>query len=758
MPKMQENAKELPLPYRLIPPCILSLLTVITYWPSLHYAFQFDDVANIQKHFYIRHHTLWSLWFSGSRWISYWLNAVHYNIGKFDPFSYRLGNLLIHTTNGVLLFFVILFALLHSKGKPFFKKHALALATVTSMLFLLHPVQTQTVSYVCQGQLEGLACMGILSMVLIFFHMCYTAPYGRKIALGALLFTVAVFTCFTKEIAVIAPILLLLVDWFFVAHGDRKSLQSRWMLHAALFALIVGIYMWYLKPAFFTNILGLKMEVKNNIGNVITQNRDDMIRPWPFFISQFKVILHYLGMFVWPFSISVEYDWVLARSFFAPDCIIPFFILVGLALGIFRMLYTHRTHVIAFGALWFFICIAPRSSIIPSPELLVDYKTYTASIGWLFILACGIIKGLEYTISLLRDHQRNLMYAPQARVMLSASLILPLCFMTRQRNLVWSSGSEFWMNVIQNAPNKARAYNNYAVELSQTHKRYEEAIPYFNKAAQMDRSYSDPLNNLAVCYSSLNQIDKAIDALHRGLKINPYYPEGYNNLASFYLQKKDYANTEIYLKAALQIRPHYGKAYFNMGRMYTENNEPEKGLEYFKKACTIADLDNEFGFKIYAQAALNLKEYDEAAWGFKKALECNPHDTDIMFGLANSYYLAKKAPEAKQLYATLLAQNSNDLRVWFNLGETYLLEENYAEAFKCFKHIEPQCNKLPQTRIRLANCYEKMGNLDAARNELQILAKSNLGSPQLRENAAQLLTKMNEYYGGPTAIQPIVVA
>lgn len=754
MPKTHGPAKELPLLHRLLPPCLLSLLTMLTYWPSLHYDFQFDDIANIQKHFHIRHHALWSLWFSGSRWISYWLNAVHYSIGKFDPFSYRLGNLLIHTTNGALVFFVVLFALLHSKGKPFFKKHAVAIATVTSMLFLLHPVQTQTVSYVVQGQLEGLACMGILGMTLTFLHLCYAESFARKAALSMLLFVIAVFSCFTKEIAIIAPLLLMLTDWFFVAHGSWDSFKSRWMLHAALFTLITGIYVWYLKPEFFTNILGLKMIVKNNIGNIITQDAQEMIRPWPFFISQFKVILHYLWMFLWPFGISVEYDWMLSRSFFAPDCIIPLFTLVGIALGVFRMLYTHRTHAVAFGALWFFICIAPRSSIIPSPELLVDYKTYTASIGWLFILACGIIKGLEYIISKLRNEHRTIMHARQTRILLSAALIFPLCFMTWKRNHVWSSGTDFWMNVIQNAPMKARAYNNYAVELSQTYKRYEDAIPYFSKATQMDGSYPDPLNNLAVCYSHLNQIDKAIEALQQGLKINPYYPEGYNNLASFYLQKKEYDKTERCLRTALQLRPHYGKAYFNLGRMYTEQNEPKKGLECFKKACTVADLDNEYGFKIYAHAALNLQEYTEAIWGYKKTLECTPNDTDAMFTLANTYYLAKQTAEAKQIYTTLLAHNNSDLRVWYNLGETYLTEENYPEAFKCFKHIEPQCEKLPQTRIRLANCYEKMGNPEAARNELQLLAHNNHIAPQLRNSATQLLAQLNAHY----TAQPTVTA
>lgn len=746
MQKKQEPVKEQPLAYSLIPPCILSLLTMLTYWPSLHYDLQFDDIANIQKHFHIRYHSLKSLWFSDSRWISYWLNSLHYSIGKFDTFSYRLGNLLIHTTNGALVFFVILFALLHSKGRPFFKKHAIALATVTSMLFLLHPVQTQTVSYVCQGQLEGLACMGILGMTLTFLHLCYAQTLVRKMLLCCMLFIIAAFSCCTKEIAIISPVLLLLIDWFFVAHGSWQSLKSRLILHATLFTFVVGMYIWFLKPAFFLNILGLQMEVKNNIGNIITQNFKETIRPWPFFISQFKVILHYLWMFIWPFNISVEYDWVLSRGFFAPDCIIPLLVLIGIALGIFRMLYTHRTHVIAFGALWFFICIAPRSSIIPSPELLVDYKTYTASIGWLFILACGIIKGLEFLISLLRDKQRRLMHKPETRALLSAALIAPFCFMTWNRNLIWSSGQLFWMNVIQNAPSKARAYNNYAVELSQNNKRYREAIPYFKKAASMDKEYSDPLNNMAVCYAHLNDIDNAILALQKSLAINPYHPEGYNNLATFYLQKKEYEATKECLDMALRMRPHYGKAYLNLGRLYAELNEPKKTLDALKKACTIADLDNESGYQTYANIALREQEFYEAIWGYTKALECNPQNTDAMFTLANAYFGAKQPEKAREIYNKLLTNNNHDLRLKFNIGETHLMQEDYAQALLCFKDIEPHWQMMPQIRLRLAQCYEKMDNLNAARNELQLLAQNTHITPHIRESATQLLVQLNMHY------------
>jgi len=133
---MDKEKNSISLIYILLPAAVLSALTAIIYWPSLHYAFQFDDIANIQKHFNIRHYNFSGLFFTGSRWISYWLNSVHYKIGKFDPFSYRVGNLIIHSFNGILIFFVTYTALRYMQKKNFFSIHAYAISFITALLFL----------------------------------------------------------------------------------------------------------------------------------------------------------------------------------------------------------------------------------------------------------------------------------------------------------------------------------------------------------------------------------------------------------------------------------------------------------------------------------------------------------------------------------------------------------------------------------------------------------------------------------------------
>ena len=740
----QHHASTISLWYRIIPPSLLAILTGLIYYPSLHYEFQFDDIANITKHFKIRHYELWDLLFSGTRWISYWLNSVYYKINKFNPFFYRLGNVVIHTTNGILIFFILLFILTTLPKKSFFTRNAFPLSFLTALLFLLHPVQTQTVSYVIQGQLEGVAATFSLSIIMCFLLLVNATHLWSRITAFLLFITLVIFSTGTKEIAIVTPALVLMVDWFFVARGSWLSLKNRLILHSANTMMVVGMYVYLLKPKFFMDLFGLKMAMGNNLGNVITPHYDQMITPPHFFISQFKVILHYLWIFIWPFNISVEYDWVLVKSIFSPDCLFPFVALFILAFILYKLLQQSPTNIIGFAALWFAINIIPRSSIIPSPELLVDYKTYLASVGWLFIIATVIIKIFDR----LKRHNSKFKYIAERYYLssiMTTVLIALLCIGTVRRNMVWQSGLDFWGNIVLNAPGKARVYNNYGVELSQKLGKFADSIPYFQQAIKMDKNYRDPYNNLAVAYASIHQIDRAIETLQLSLKINNRYPEAYNNIASFLLEKKDYEQAKIALAHAIGLRPHYGKAYFNLGRLFMEENEPEKACEAFKKACMEADFDTESGFFGYAQCCLHLKKYEDAVFALNKVLECNPDNYDASFNRANAYYMMHDYQAAISAYQELSHKNPQDLKVWYNLAEAYFSAGNVFAALAHFERLKHIPVVAPNLHLRIAACYEKLGNPRQAKVTLEELLRKKL--PDVVKDTVRLtLHKLVEQY------------
>ncbi len=703
------------------PPLYLMLVTLAAYIPSLHYSFQFDDYYNIYKCFSIRHNTLKDLFFTGPRWVSSWLNTLYYKINKFEPFVYRLANVLVHLASSILLFYALFVALRRLDKQPFIQQYAWLISFSTALLFALHPVQTQTVSYVIQGQLEGLAGFSIIALVLTFLLYCSSrSPVAKTIGMISL-FLIGIFSCGTKEIAIVSPALLFLVDWFFVAQGSRKAIASRMLFHCIFSAVIIGIYVYFLKPAFFKDLLGLKLVARNNIGNVITQHPSESIAPLHFLISQFKVIVHYVWIFFWPFSISADYDWKLVTSFFSLDCLAPLVIVLNLAVVIFRRLQKCSFDVISFGAFWFLIVILPRSSIMPSSELLADYKTYLASIGIFFMLSVGLAFLVNY-VELLK---KNSAYAFGQINFYSMLLIFSslLGYATYTRNQVWSSNEAFWFNVRQHAPKRARAHNNYAAALAQRGE-FQAAIPYYEQAIELDSNYPDPYNNLAVCYYGLNDFDKAISYAHKSLALNPHQPEVYLNMSNALLEKQEYAQALECIEKALQLRPNYGKAYVNKGRLLRENHRYQESYQAFKTACMQADLDNAFGFSMFGDSCMILEKYDEAISAYKQSLTCNPKEYLTAFNLANSYFLSNQFEPALLVYQEL-TKVSKDIKLLLNLSDTYAKLKQYKEAFAVLQGLEEEHQSMPEVILAKAGCLERLGLPDQAKKILETFLVSN---------------------------------
>ena len=628
-----------------------------------------------------------------------------------------MGNIIQHTILGIIIFYFLLSALRHLKKQSFFKDNALSIAFLTAALFLLHPVQTQTVSYVIQGKLEGVATFLILCMVFCFWKTFTTQSGALSFVMGTLYFVCAALACGSKEIAIMSPILVMLVDWFFVAQGSWAQMKQRWFFHLCSCLTVYGLYLYFLKPQYFTAIFSFTQRVPNNLGNVITSTPLQPITALPYCISEFKVILHYLWIFIWPFNMSVEYDWVLSKGFFAPDCFFPFLALVLIGYVVYRLLSKNNVNLIGFGLVWFMLCIAPRSTIIPSAELIVDYKTYAASFGWLFVLACGVVAAVTYGMKRITNSKTVPTAIAQGTVAMAC--MVGLGFITMDRNTVWSSGLDFWGNMLKNAPGKARIYNNYGVELSQKLQKYKESIPYFQHAISMDKYYPDPHNNLAVVYAYLSRIDDAIKEMKEGLRINPNYAEGYNNLAAFYLQKKDYEPAEQCLNKALKIRPSYGKAYFNRGRVFAEQDKKDQALADLKSACTRADLDDVFGFSVYGKYALDNKFYDDAVFAFNKLIEFEPNNVEHYFNLGNAYHLGGKLEQAAAVYQHALQLNPSDVRCTLNLGETYFKLNQHAKALSYFERIN--LSQVPHLAMRIAECYVKLGDIEKSKHSLETL-------------------------------------
>ena len=275
-------------------------------------------------------------------------------------------------------------------------------------------------------------------------------------------------------------------------------------------------------------------------------------------------------------------------------------------------------------------------------------------------------------------------------------------------------------------------------------KRFKEAVPFYKKAIQMDSKYPDPWNNLAVSHSILGRLDLAIVAMKQSLKIQPHYPEGYNNLASFLIQKKLYKQADKMLNIALKLRTTYGKAFFNKGKLHMAQGNLEEAFVYFKKACLEADLDNEPGFKVYANVSLKLKKSKDAVIAYKRLLQFNPHASEYYFGLGNALFLDDQFEESIQCYKKTVQLKPDNIRAWYNLGETYLKIHDPQHALDCFTKTQALNPGFINARVRVATCYDELGQTKKGCMLLeQLLQRKNI-SANLRQQVQKTLISLQQ--------------
>lgn len=632
--------------------CILAIITLFVYLPSLQYPFQFDDLPNILNYVKLKTDTLSSLCFSQRRWLVIWLNKLIYDLWDSSSLACRIINLAFHISSGALVFWLIID--FKKKLKDYFQ-----IASLTAILFLLHPVQTQTISYIIQGQSEGLASLLSLICIVAFYKFTQTKKSSTQTLTICLLFISLILATSTKEIAIIIPALILLIDWFWVSNGNIQQIKSRLWLHLLIFISTFGMFLYYLKPDFFINIFCGRQVVFNNTGNLLTLGNGSKITQFQFFISQFKVIIHYLWIFIWPAQICIEYDWPLCQSWWEPSCLIPLFGLLLLGVIIYALLRRNKIHPVAFGLLWFLICTLPRASIIASGELLVDYKTYLASVGWLFVIA--------YLINLAITKYISIKYQKNYFVLAYLSLMAILCLSTIRRNEVWKSNLNFWGDVICKAPQKARGFNNYGMALIENHE-YQKSIFYFKRAIELncfdsvETFYWDPYQNLANAYALSGEIDQAVEILQKGLKINPQIAELHSNLGALlaHQRKFDYAIAE--LKFALKLKPTLGEAMYSLGKIYLAIHQPDLAWDVLHTACTTTHQDRSIAtLQLYAQASIYLEKFESAIWALKKILKIDPQNEQALLNLAGAYYFCQDHANARDCYQKVIRHNSNNI-------------------------------------------------------------------------------------------------
>jgi protein O-mannosyl-transferase len=711
-------------------PCALALVTFAVYYASLWYGFIFDDLPTITNYAHIRYIDVAGQLFGNPRWISRLLNQVTFHYGGLSPFAYRIFDVLMHIVSGILVFVTLrrIFTRVHTM--QFVHDHATMVATTASALFLLHPVQTQTVTYITQMRLEGLETLFALLVMMSFVFAATSSSVVLRKILYAISFVLMAFACGTKEIVITVPPLMVLIDWFFIAQGNWQSFRSRIVVHLGYFSIlcIFLIKYGYLRFGFLKSISAIA--VHNNRGNILTSESSACIDTFHFAISQFKVFLHYLWIFVWPFGLSFDYDMKLSSQWYDYDVLIPALFVLALIIGALWLYIKKQQPLVAFGFAWFLIAMFPRTSIFPTTELICDYKTYPASLGMMVVLASIFVQAFSYAT-------RQWAKTPERQKVALGITAFCLCFMlagaSKMRSYVWESELSFWGDVLRKAP-KARVYNNYAVALWDAG-RQAEAFANFDEAIKRDEGYAEPHVNLATIYQMKHDYDKAMYHYKRALDIGEAHPELFNNLGMLHMEQQSWAAAEYCLKQAIVLRPFYSKTQCNLGRLYQTLNRREEAVRCYENAIK-GDAPTAEMYYLHGSLCFDVGKFDSAIISLEK-VDKNYQDAAFLLGCC--YYSLPNYAKANEYLAYAYHKNPHNKVYVYNYAQSLLNLRKYGEALSLFEQCVGDIRSFPYARLHITKCLYGIERKGEARQMLARLIASNPERNVLRD--AQLLEK-----------------
>jgi len=721
---------------RAVMPLLASAALVVAALAAYHHglsgAFNFDDIGSITDNPTIRH--LWPpgpvLWPparvpTGGRPVINLSFAVNYALGGMNVWGYHVVNLLVHILAGLTLFGIMRRTLARWSGLSPTRSFGwadkrvgdnplhLILAFFVALIWTLHPLQTEAVTYVSE-RAESL--MGLFYLLTLYGFIRYAdesesekrkAESGNaepdqrsKFSPSAFRFPLfSIAACFlgmaTKEVMVSAPVIVLLYDRTFVSGTFAEAWRRR-----------RGYYLG-LAGSWLLLIFLLKGVGARGVGF------DQGAAWWIYALTECRVVLRYLGLAVWPHPLIFDYGSACDRPTWAaaPDVAVGLLLLAATLWLLFRPARRQEVGVVGgdagtrpagrdgaqralgFAGAWFFLILAPTSSIVPvagAPmaehrmylplaavvavavgggwRLLARFRLRPAALGCagLAVLAIAVVCGWLTA-------RRNEDYRTAVSLWTRTAAACPLN-PRAQYNLGIALGDagdapgamEHYRDALKIRPAYPDALNNLGIALADSG-RWPEAIADYESAIQLAPGFAKPYYNLGNAWSHLGRTAEAVAAEATAVRLEPDNPDFNYNLGNALRRLGRLAEAGARYEQALRLEPDFPKARNNLGNVRRELGDlPGAVLEYQQALRLKPD---------YVEARLNLAEAwaaqgrtAEAIAQYEAALRLQPENVEALDNLGTALAQSGLVDRAEEEFAAAARLEPGNPHIHFNLG------------------------------------------------------------------------------------------
>jgi tetratricopeptide (TPR) repeat protein len=535
--------------------------------------------------------------------------ALNHAVSGNSPWSYHLANLGIHVLAALALFGIVRRTLELRPG-PFAgeRDHTLR-AFAVALLWALHPLQTESVTYVAQ-RAESL--MGLFYLLTLYcFIRGVQSPGPRAWQLLSVL--ACLLGMATKEVMVTAPVVVLAYDRTFVASGFSEALRLRWRLH-------LGLAATWLVPALLA--AGLR---SRGLGFGLGFSW------WDYGLSECWVVIHYFFLSVWPHPLVFDYGTHIVGS--VGEALPWAFAVIALAAAAFAAFW--RRTLAGFACAWFLVILAPSSSVIPVAfQPMAENRMYLplAGVVVLFVAAAWALLG-----------RRSL------PVFLAAALALGIG--THLRNRDYRSETAIWSDTVLRRPSNPRARIALGSALA-LEDRHAEAAEQFAAALRIDPGDFEARRNLGLALTHMGRFDEALRQyrgilpptpdsapLHydiglaldgagrlgeaiaeydKALRLDPGDGEAHNNLGRALYRTGRVAEAIAEYQLAVRFKPDSARVHYNLAMALADTRRIERAVEEYRAAVRLdpgyAEAHNNLGSILAGtgRVAEAIAEYKEA--------------------------------------------------------------------------------------------------------------------------------------------------
>jgi tetratricopeptide (TPR) repeat protein len=624
--------------------------------------------------------------------------ALNYAVSGTDVWSYHALNLSIHILSGLALFGIVRRTLERRA-----EARAPAIAFCAALLWVVHPLLTESVTYIVQ-RAESLMGLFYLLTLYAFIRACGQGPRTAR-AWFVLCALCCLLGMATKEVMATAPLVVFLYDRTFLSGSFREAWRRHGREHAVLAAT------WLILPFLVLSTHGRGGSAGFGSG----------VYWWAYGLTQLQAVVHYLRLSIWPSPLIFDYGSALAGGFAAvlPQALVVAALAAATAWALFRK------PALGFLGGAFFVILAPSSSIVPvATETMAEHRMYLPLVPLVVLFVAGAFRWL-------------------GRCALPVCLVLAAGLLagTWRRNEAYRSDEGIWGDTVAKRPGNERAQNNLGFALEKIPGRLGDSVARYEEALRLKPGYVEAHYNLGTALASLGRPADAIAQYREALRLNAGYAEAHYNLGVELERMPGRLDEAIgEYQAAVRLKPGYGEAQNNLGNALDAAGRHPEAIQQLEEALRlnpgIAETHCNLG-----NALESVGRTPEAVAEYGEALRLRPGYVEAHNNLGCALErIPGELPEAIGHFQEALRLDPGHVQAHYNLGTALAALGRTQEAMVQYEEALRLSPGLAEARYNLGNALDSLGRIPEAIAQYReaLLSKPDDPSVLLRLAVAEL--------------------